>query len=540
MTQLQTLHVNNFFSKQKKTPWIQMILCFFVVGFLFGFTSRVQASSVDQLQEEALQLEKERDCEGAYKKYEEMRQAAQNMASSRRRSGLLAFVATKISRLKDCYEKCTPSEDEKKRLEEAKDFRQKGQSRRAYRMLLRLLRGKNPRCSSWKEAHQWRVELAGSVQQKRHQKSVDPCDMEDDVKQQIATAQTQVGKLQQELTTLQQPMTLPPAPEPPKWAKKGRRHEWWLRRWKQRTQQKMQRLAERTEMQRLQQILQHYQQINTLREQVFSWREDFQNCDEVYTTLKNQSQTLRQSQSQAHQAIVGLYHGRMKRFESRMKWFAGRYSQLRRNQKNDQTTVQALQETLQQQRELLDNVTQDLLALSNLMVFKPQQAGEGTLLQDNMGNFQKLMSDQQAMFAALEKQYPGYMKSDQGRKLLSNQLAALGRFEKVLERFQDRYAGEKSEKIRQTLHQVRGSILLLEKAERVMAQQAPSSSTPSAAGTNPASALVAKAASGQTGGRNQRSSFWGWLLLILGLSLALGASWYLWRERQMRQQYLGS
>lgn len=541
MTIRQTRHNLSAFFPPNRSFWYTVGgCCCLGILLLCGLPSWVFASSIDTLQQEASRMERDRDCEGAYKKYQEMKEQVQALAPSRRRSGLLAFVATKTSRLKDCYEKCNPSEDEKKSLEQAKDFRQRGQSRRAYRMLLRLLRGKNPRCSSWREAHQWRTELAGGIKTKRHQTSVDPCDMDDDVKQKVSETQTQVTKLQQDLATLQQPTTLPPPPQPPKWAKEGRRYEWWLRRWKQRTQQALQRQAERTEIQRLQQILQHYQQINTLREKIFAWREDFQNCDEVYTSLKEQSSKLRRSQDQAHQAIVGLYDGRMKRFEGRMKWFAGRYAQLQRNQKTDQTSVQALQESLQQQRELLDNVTQDLLALSNLLVFKPQQAGEGTLLQDNMGNFQKLMSDQQAMFAALEKQYPGYMKSEQGRKLLSNQLSALGRFEKVLERFQDRYAGDKSEKIRQTLHQVRGSILLLEKAEQLMARDTPSQTkNPSASSTSSSVAMI-KTASTQTGGRNQRSSFWGWVLLLLGLSLALGASWYLWRERNMRQQFINS
>lgn len=495
------------------------------------------AQSLDSLRRDAIRMERSRDCEGAYKKYEEFRDKAQLMRRSRRRSGLLAFAATKLMRLKRCYEKCNPSEQEKKYLEQAKDYRERGQRRRAYRMLLRLLRGKNPRCSSWKEAHKWRLELRTRVKRRRSQKSVDPCDIEDDTKQKITDAKTQIQQMQQDLTALQKPLLLPEPPKPPRWARKGRRYRWWLRRWKRRTRRKLRRRAERTEMRRLQKILSSYQKINTLRENIFTWREQFQNCDEVYTSLKEQSRSLKTSQDQAHQAVVSLYNGRVKRFQNRMRWFAGRYYRLRRNQKTDRSTVKALRANLQQQRELLDGVTQDLLALSNLLVFKPKQAGEGTLLQNSMGNFQKLMSDQRAMFAALQKQYPGYMQSGKGRKQLHNHLSALGRFEKVLERFQDRYTGAKSDKIRQTLHAVRGSILLFEKAEREMARKAPAAKDGSPTPSGKAAVLRTSQQASVTGKPRSGSSPWGWLLLALGLVLALGASWYLWRERQMRRRF---
>lgn len=507
-------------------------LAFLVLTLLPAWAS---AQSLDSLRREAIQLERARDCEGAYKKYQEFKDKALMMRRTRRRSGLLAFAATKMMRLKPCYEKCVPSDQEKQYLAQAKDYRERGQKRRAYRMLLRLLRGKNPRCTSWQEAHKWRLELRTKVKRRRSQKSVDPCDIEDDTKQKLTDAKTQIQQMQTELVALQKPMALPAPPKPPRWARKGRRYRWWLRRWKRRTQRKLRRKAERTEMRRLQKILGYYQKINTLRESIFTWREQFQNCDEVYTSLKEQSRTLKSSQEQTHQAVVSLYNGRVKRFQNRMRWFAGRYYRLKRNQKTDRSTVKALRENLQQQRELLDGVTQDLLALSNLLVFKPKQAGEGTLLQNSMGNFQKLMSDQRAMFAALQKQYPGYMQSDKGRKQLHNHLSALGRFEKVLERFQDRYTGDKSDKIRQTLHAVRGSILLFEKAEREMARKAPTTQNGSPASSGNAAVMRTSQPASVTGKPSSGSSPWGWLLLALGLVLALGASWYLWRERQMRR-----
>jgi hypothetical protein len=490
------------------------------------------SNTLDQLEREAGVMERNRDCEGAYKKYEELQEQAKAMSNKRQRTRILAFTATKLSRLKECYEKCVPSETDKQYLEQAKELKNKGQNRRSYRMILRLLRGRNPNCSSWQEAHQWRKELAGQIQHKKHQTSIDPCDMEESTQQQLAQEKVRIENLRQELKSLQEPLQLPPPPDPPKWASKGQRYERWLANWKHRTQQKLRRQAESTELQRLQQILQKYREINELRERVFSWREEFQNCDEVHTALKTQSQQLNHSQSQAHVALVGLYDHRLKRFQQQMRWYASRYNKMRKDDKTDKSSFEDLRTAIQQQRELIDNLTQDLLALSNMLVFTPKKDGEGMVLQDSMGDFQRLMSDQKAMFEVLNKQFPGYMQSEQGRQQLQRQLMALERFEKALERFQDRHPGDKGEQIRQTLQAVRGSIMVLEKAEKSLLHQP---SLPADQLSGSAAAMTTPTDRASAANTERGSSPWGWLLLLAGLILALGASFYLWRERRLRQ-----
>jgi len=67
-------------------------------------------ANIDRIERQAIARERARDCEGAYKKFLELQTAARKLRSARQRRNILSFVATKLSKWKRCYEKCTPSE----------------------------------------------------------------------------------------------------------------------------------------------------------------------------------------------------------------------------------------------------------------------------------------------------------------------------------------------------------------------------------------------------------------------------------------------
>lgn len=489
------------------------------------------ASSIDQLRREAAQMERSRDCEGAYKKYEELKVQIGTIRSSRKRRRLLAFVATKMARLEKCYTGCTPTEQDKKYLEQAKQYAERRQRKRAYRILVRLLRGKNPRCKSWSDAHALRRSLGSSLKTRKHQKSVDPCDLSDGTRQKLVTVGQRIRALETKIEILQQSNAkLPNPPAPPRWARKSRRggryYRIWLRRWKRRTRRKMRRNRYRYEYKRLMKLQRSFKDIRELRDSVWKLREDFQSCDQVYTALKQRSRSLRKSEDNAYTSIVSLYKGRVSRMQRYMRYYARKYRKVRKQQKNDKSTIDSMKRAMSRQQEFIDNVTQDLMLLSNMLVFKPKGPSEGTLLQNSMAHFQQLMGDQKKLFAAIQKRYPRFLQTAEGRKKLQEQIGTLERFEKVLERFVNKQTGDKAEKAKQTLQSVRASIMLLEKADESLAKK------PVLASSDPAraAALRTSASSGQ---KNKNS--WGWLFLVLGLSLIGGASFYLWKERQRQK-----
>ena len=508
-------------------------LCFSTALFLLGLLALdnpAQADPIDTLQSEAAALKKSRDCEGAFKKYEELRNLLNAKPKTRQTRSLLAATQTQLSQLKGCYEKCLPSDAEKQSLEQAQDFETKGQVLRAHSILSSLLRGKNPRCTTWKAALEKRNALTERLpkRRKQQQQQVDPCAMQDDTRQSMQALQTEIRELEQKIATLQKPEELPNPPEPPKWAKTERQKYRWTQNWRKKELRKLRNTQGKRQGERLTQILASYRKINQLREKLFDLRENFQNCDEVYASLKKQSDSLRRTQDSAHQAVVGLYDSRIKSLQGSLGWYRRQYSKGKKNEATDSTTIASLQQSLQDQREMLDNVTQDLVTLSTLLVFKPQQGQEGSLLDNSIGSMNELMNNQGKLLETMRQKYPHYLQTGEGRAALQRHISTLERFEKVLERFQGQQGGKKSEEVEKTLQSVRSSILLFEKAEESLGK------TPLAAGStgSPNTALQATASGGSNAPASR--SPWGWLLLLSGLLLGVGAFGYLLYEKRKR------
>ncbi len=502
------------------------------MGCLVMLLASPAQANLDQLQQEAQAMEKQRDCEGAYKKYEEMQTQLRSGPKNRSKLNLLALTATKIARLKGCYEKCNPTPEEKANLEKVNEYESKGQYKRAHRMLLRMLRGKNPRCTTWRAALEKRDTVAAKMPRTSRAKAaaVDPCAMEDNTRTSLSELKSRISALETKLASLEKPLELPAPPDPPKWARTDRQKRWWLQRWKKRKVREMQKKQGAHQTERLQQILASYRQINQYREQLFNWRESFQDCDEVYTDLKQQSNSLRKTQDRAHDAVVSLYDSRIKRISGSMRWYASQYRKNQNNKNTDNNTIQSLRQTLQDQRELLDNVTQDLVTLSTLLVFKPEKGQEGSLLNTSLSSMQKLMGNQGDLLKAMRERYPQYVNSSQGRLALQRHISTLERFEKVLERFQGQQGGQKSEEVEKTLQAVRSSILLFEKAEESVAK-----STANAPNTPSSGVMQASTSGGNDSNPAQRSP-WGWILLISGMLLGVGAFGYLLYERRKQQR----
>ncbi|HAA58435.1 MAG TPA: hypothetical protein DCE42_26970 [Myxococcales bacterium] len=514
------MSLSNPFSLTNATRggWCLLLLLVFIA-------SPAHAGPIDQLKREAGTMERARDCEGAYKKYEEMKQLAQKISSKRRRISLIAFISTKLNKLKSCYEKCNPTPEQLELLNRANQYKEKGQKRRAYRIYLRLLRGKNPRCTTWKEAHKSRKELAAAMPRgRRRSKQVDPCAMEDETKTELKTLVQRIKVLDQGMSEATTKFQMPNPPNPPRWARTKRQKDRWRKRWQRRMKWRHRRKRSKHQVKRLQKAIALFRTINEIREKVFNWREEFQDCDQLYTELKTQSTKLRQAQQSANNVVVGLYKQRIKRVRAGMRWFARKYRQQQKEKKTDNSTVESLKRTLEQQRDMLDKVTKDMVALSSLLIFKGPTQKEGSLLGNSASAIQNLTRDQNKLFAALQKSYPQYLQSAQGRKSLRNHLATLERFEKALERFQQQ--GQNNDKIDQTLASVRASIAALEKADETLTNKPVT--------TTPAAMQVSARQNGNTG--TNRSS-WGWLLLLSGLGLGAAAIFFIMRERKKSQNF---
>ncbi|MEM1010575.1 MAG: hypothetical protein AAGJ35_16400, partial [Myxococcota bacterium] len=154
-----------------------------------------------------------------------------------------------------------------------------------------------------------------------------------------------------------------------------------------------------------------------------------------------------------------------------------------------------------------------------LLIFTSNKKKEGTLLNPSLQNMQDLMTNQDKLLAAMKKRYPQFLQTAQGRQALQQHINTLERFEKVLERFQNQ-GGPNAEKVSKTLQAVRASILLFEKTEESIPHQDKTSTG-------------AFAAVGNSGaGGTSSVSIWGWILLLSGAILGIGAIGYLIYDRK--------
>ena len=424
-------------------------------------------SAIDQTRRAAVALERARDCEGAYKKYAELVQQAQLMANKRRRRSLLAFSATKMAVLKPCYEKCTPTPTEKDFLDRARRYHEQGQHRRADRVLRRVLRGKNPRCTSWKEALALRATIRPHLPRRRRSTKVDPCDLSDATKQELDRLRKEVAGLRRQIDRLGKPAPIPPPPSPPSWARKGRRYRRWLGRW-QRRQRWLQRRRFRHRIAKdLRRILELHRTISKLRERFVELREELQDCDQTYKELKGSSVALRQLHDQAGGKVVGLYERRLKTVTRKMRWFARQYWKRRKAKKLEEQTISQLRNALARQQRFIGEVAEDLESLTTLLVFKLDSRKEGRVAGDGLLGFQQLLADHQRVLKLVRSRHPSYFRSIEGRASLRRHISSLDRLGRVMERFANQGTGKRADRAGVLLKRIRATSLLLSKAEKV-------------------------------------------------------------------------
>jgi archaellum component FlaC len=397
------------------------------------------AQDLDAAMAEGREFERVGACERAYNLYREARGAAQNLGDPARRAQLDAVLQTKLYKLQECYERCQPSDTDREVYERARSYESRGQMKRVRQMLKRLLVGKDLKCRFWSEVKGTYDALPLPVD--RAEAVADPCEVEDDLKQEIEMARQQIATAREELA-------------------------------------KYDGVDAGTVLSKVNDIVALYRQIDDLRVKVFGFREELLNCDDTYQDLLRDTVGLKDVYDTASGIVMQAYQDRVADLDKKVRSFRAKYDQTRKQLDATQAKLKDLEAQYADLADFTEELFGDFFDLVGMEVRTPAGSLEEGGVQIPFEELDAVLADQRRTLEAMEQRFPEYLHSAAGREGLKRRRLVLEKMKMLLEKFQARgYRGVLG--FEKTRIELQANLAILNRVEALLdAQQTPPDGKP--------------------------------------------------------------
>lgn len=388
---------------------IFFFLSIFLIVITFTSISFAQESegikSIDDLMKKAAEAEKSEDCETAYNLYNSALGEVELLDAEKYKNKikeLRSVITTKLYKLESCYKACNPSERQRALFERAKSLSEEGQKKRMIQILRRMLVGKNEKCAFWKKVRAFLNTVPG---EENINENADPCEVSDEIKNEMNMAREQVKKLQQEIT-------------------------------------KYTNLKKGEFTKKVDHIVEFFRSIEESRLKVFQLREEFMDCDEVYKSLADDSNELKSMYEQTKDIIVLGYKGLVSQMAANV---ANLKKQLKLkdeelNQIKDEYTK--LKTKFDELSQFNEQVFNDLFALANIESLKPTAEMEGKEISTVFENVNEIIKDQKKVLEIMKQKYPEYFENGVNVEALKRKQFVVEKMSQMLSRFKDTPQGQ--------------------------------------------------------------------------------------------------
>ncbi|MGB9599439.1 MAG: hypothetical protein ACPL7I_02710 [Myxococcota bacterium] len=377
--------------------------------FLFSIFLYAQESegtqSLDDFMKKAAEVEKMEDCETAYNLYNSALGEVELLDAEKYKNKikeLRSIITTKLYRLEACYKACNPSERQKALFERARALSEEGQKKRMVQILRRMLVGKNEKCAFWKKVRSFLNTVPG---EENINENADPCEVSEDIRNEMNTAREEVKRLKQEITKYTN-------------LKKGEFSK------------------------KVDQMVEFFRSIEESRLKIYQLREEFMDCDEVYKSLADDSNELKSMYEQTKDIIVSGYKGLVSQMAanvSKLKKQLKLKDEELGKMKDEYTKLKTKFDELSQFNEQVFN---DLFALANIESLKPSAEMEGKEISSVFENVNEIIKDQKKVLEVMKQKYPEYFENGVNIEALKRKQFVVEKMSQMLARFKDTPQGQ--------------------------------------------------------------------------------------------------
>ena len=363
------------------------------------------SDSLDSLMKRASEAEKMEDCETAYNLYNSALGEVELMDAEKYKNKikeLRSVITTKLYKLEPCYKGCNPSERQKTLFERAKSLSEEGQKKRMIQILRRMLVGKNEKCAFWKKVRAFLNTVPG---EENINENADPCEVSEELKQEMNAAREEVKRLQGEITKYTN-------------IKKGEFGK------------------------KVDDLVDFFKKIEEARIKVFQYREEFMDCDEVYKGLADDSNQLKSMYEQTKDVIVSGYKGLVSNLVANV-------SNLKKQLKIKNEEIEKMKDEYTKLKTRFDELSQfneqifnDLFALANIESIKPTVETEGKEYSAVFENVNEIIKDEKKVLEVMKQKYPEYFENGVNIEALKRKQFVVDKMSQILGRFKDSPQGQ--------------------------------------------------------------------------------------------------
>jgi archaellum component FlaC len=363
------------------------------------------SDSLDSLMKRASEAEKMEDCETAYNLYNSALGEVELMDAEKYRNKikeLRSVITTKLYKLEPCYKACNPSERQKALFERAKSLSEEGQRKRMIQILRRMLVGKNEKCAFWKKVRAFLNTVPG---EENINENADPCEVSEELRQEMNAAREEVKRLQSEITKYTN-------------LKKGEFSK------------------------KVDDLVDFFKKIEEARIKIFQFREEFMDCDEVYKGLADDSNQLKSMYEQTRDVIITGYKGLVSNLVASV-------SNLKKQLKMKNEELEKIKDEYTRLKTQFDELSQfneqifnDLFALANIESIKPTVEMEGKEYSAIFENVNEVIKDQKKVLELMKQKYPEYFENGVNIEALKRKQFVIDKMAQILGRFRDSPQGQ--------------------------------------------------------------------------------------------------
>jgi myosin heavy subunit len=348
---------------------------------------------IESLINEAAIAEKKEDCETAYLKYREAEGRLGGVADKAKAAQLESVITNKVDKVQECYDACQPTERQRGVFVMAREVGAE-QPKRATQMMKRMLVGKNEKCRFWSGARAYLRTLPAQVEQ---EEKYDPCELSPETKKAMQEAREAVAKQKEDVEKFEKI--------------KGKLGS------------------------KMPDLIALFRDIDGTRMQVFRFREEYLDCDEVYKPLVEDATVLKDSLAKTQDMVVTTYKGQVASLSKKVSQYQAKLKEREQMLEVQGQELDKLKKQFDELSTFNEDIFNDLFNLVGAESIKFTTTVEGQKIEQTLPDIQALLANEARVLKTIQDRYPEYFQDGINVEGLKRRKFVMEKMQQMMQKF---------------------------------------------------------------------------------------------------------